>query len=63
VGLPSGQQERQRIAKRITMAWILVLNRMKKPTLHVEEKPQPRNLQRADIAPTDGYALSNKLCQ
>lgn len=30
---------------------------MKKPTLHVEEKPQPRNIQRADIAPTTGYAL------
>ena len=29
---------------------------MKKPTLHVEH-PQPRNIQRADIAPTDGYAL------
>jgi len=29
---------------------------MKKPTLHVE-RPQPRNIQRADIAPTDGYAL------
>ena len=29
---------------------------MKKPTLHVEQ-PQPRNIQRADIAPTDGYAL------
>jgi hypothetical protein len=30
---------------------------MKKPKLHVEEQPQPRNIQRADIAPTDGYAL------
>ena len=29
---------------------------MKKPKLHVEH-PQPRNIQRADIAPTDGYAL------
>ena len=29
---------------------------MKKPRLHVEH-PQPRNIQRADIAPTDGYAL------
>ena len=29
---------------------------MKKPTLHVEQ-PQPRNIQRADIAPKDGYAL------
>jgi hypothetical protein len=29
---------------------------MKTPTLHVEQ-PQPRNIQRADIAPTDGYAL------
>ena len=29
---------------------------MKKPRLHVEN-PQPRNIQRADIAPTDGYAL------
>ena len=30
---------------------------MKKPTLHVEEQAQPRNIQRADIAPSDGYAL------
>ena len=30
---------------------------MKKPTLHVEEQVQPRNIQRADIAPSDGYAL------
>jgi hypothetical protein len=30
---------------------------MKKPTLHVEEQPQPRNVQRADIAPSYGYAL------
>jgi hypothetical protein len=30
---------------------------MRKPTLHVEEQPQPRNIQRADIAPSDGYAL------
>ena len=29
---------------------------MKKPKLHAEH-PQPRNIQRADIAPTDGYAL------
>ena len=29
---------------------------MKKPKLHVEH-PQPRNIQRADIAPNDGYAL------
>ena len=29
---------------------------MKKPTLQAEH-PQPRNIQRADIAPTDGYAL------
>jgi hypothetical protein len=29
---------------------------MKKPTLHVEQ-PHPRNIQRADIAPKDGYAL------
>ena len=29
---------------------------MKKPKLTVED-PQPRNIQRADIAPTDGYAL------
>ncbi len=29
---------------------------MKKPTLHVEHA-QPRNIQRADIAPADGYAL------
>ena len=29
---------------------------MKNPKLHVEP-PQPRNSQRADIAPTDGYAL------
>jgi hypothetical protein len=30
---------------------------MKKPTLHVEELPQPRNVRHADIAPSDGYAL------
>jgi hypothetical protein len=30
---------------------------MKEPKLHVEEQPQPRNIQRADIAPSDGYAL------
>jgi hypothetical protein len=30
---------------------------MKKPKLHVEEQPQPRNIQRADIAPSDDYAL------
>jgi hypothetical protein len=30
---------------------------MKKPKLQVNEQPQPRNIQRADIAPTDGYAL------
>jgi hypothetical protein len=29
---------------------------MKKPKLHVEH-PQPRNIQRADIPPADGYAL------
>jgi hypothetical protein len=29
---------------------------MKKPTLHVDH-PQPRNIQRADIAPTEGYAI------
>ena len=29
---------------------------MKKPSLHVEQA-QPRNIQRADIAPADGYAL------
>ena len=30
---------------------------MKKPKLTVEEQPQPRNIQRADIAPSDGYSL------
>ena len=30
---------------------------MKKPKLSVEEQPQPRNIQRADIAPSDGYSL------
>jgi hypothetical protein len=29
---------------------------MKKPTLRIEEQ-QPRNIQRADIAPEDGYAM------
>ena len=29
---------------------------MKKPTLRIEEQ-QPRNIQRADIAPANGYAL------
>ena len=30
---------------------------MKRPTLRVEEPTQPRNIKRADIAPSDGYAL------
>jgi hypothetical protein len=30
---------------------------MKKPKLHLEEQPQPRNIQRPDIAPSDGYTL------
>jgi hypothetical protein len=29
---------------------------MKKPTLRIEES-QPRNIQRADIAPKEGYAI------
>ena len=29
---------------------------MKKPTLRIEEQ-KPRNIQRADIAPSSGYAL------
>jgi hypothetical protein len=29
---------------------------MKKPTLRVEQQ-QPRNIQRADVAPEDGYAM------
>jgi hypothetical protein len=29
---------------------------MKKPTQRIEE-PQPRNIQRADIAPANGYAI------
>ena len=29
---------------------------MKKPTLRIEEQ-QPRNIQRADIAPVNGYAI------
>ena len=29
---------------------------MKKPTPRIEEQ-QPRNIHRADIAPTDGYAI------
>jgi hypothetical protein len=29
---------------------------MKKPTLRIEEQ-QPKNIQRADIAPNSGYAL------
>jgi hypothetical protein len=29
---------------------------MKKPTLRIEEQ-QPRNIQRADIAPASGYAI------
>jgi hypothetical protein len=32
-------------------------SKMKKPTLKVQERTQPRNIQRADIAPPDGYAL------
>lgn len=30
---------------------------MKRTTLRIEEPRQPRNIQRADIAPTKGYAL------
>ena len=29
---------------------------IKKPTLRIQE-PQPRNIQRADIAPANGYAM------
>jgi hypothetical protein len=29
---------------------------MKKPTLRIEEQ-QPRNIQRADVAPANGYAM------
>jgi hypothetical protein len=32
-------------------------NQMKKPTLHVEQQVQSRNIQRADIAPANGYAM------
>jgi hypothetical protein len=32
-------------------------NQMKKPTLHVEQRAQPRNIERADIAPANGYAM------
>jgi hypothetical protein len=30
---------------------------MKKPKLDLSEEQQPRNIQRADIAPTDGFAI------
>jgi len=30
---------------------------VKKPKLQVEVQSQPRNIQRADIPPADGYAL------
>ena len=30
---------------------------MKKPTLPLVEEQQPRNVQRADIAPINGYAI------
>ena len=30
---------------------------MKKPKLDLAEEQQPRNIQRADIAPTDGFAM------
>jgi hypothetical protein len=30
---------------------------MGKPTLHVEQQPQPRNIQRADVAPAVGFAI------
>jgi hypothetical protein len=32
-------------------------NQVKNPTLHVEQQVQPRNIQRADIAPANGYAM------
>jgi hypothetical protein len=48
---PIGNRDRWREAQAIPSSAI-----MKKPTLHVEQ-PQPRNIQRADIAPTEGDAL------
>jgi hypothetical protein len=30
---------------------------MKKPTLRIEQQQQPRNIQRADIAPEEGYSM------
>ncbi len=30
---------------------------MKKPRLELIDEPQPRNIQRADIAPANGYAM------
>ena len=30
---------------------------MKRPTLSIEQQQQPRNIQRADIAPEKGYAM------
>ena len=30
---------------------------MNKPTLHIDQQPQPRNIQRAGIAPANGYAI------
>ena len=32
-------------------------NEMKKPTLRIEQQQQPRNIQRANIAPEKGYAM------
>jgi hypothetical protein len=30
---------------------------MKKPALYVEQQSRPRNIQRVDIAPANGYAM------
>lgn len=52
-----GTAETSTIGATKRRAIALGFNQMKKATLHVEQQSQPRNIQRADIAPINGYAM------
>jgi hypothetical protein len=56
-GLAKCQRTIHRTADRAFGAIKPSFHQMKKPTLHVEQQLQPRNVQRADIAPANGYAM------
>jgi hypothetical protein len=56
-GLAKCQRAIHRTAETTIGAFEPGFNQMKKPTLHVEQQLQPRNVQRADIAPANGYAM------